>query len=353
MAVQQRGPEVASALDRFRRQYARVQDRLEAPVDRIFKRELIGTSWTKTDEGDKATITDAVRNRKAFDVLQDAYTALSELGFADPQAEAMLSQMRVPDCSSPDAARLGGIVENVAQLPPALKHVTIRTMGFASITVVPDSERKPGSVPEEVLVMESAVKCRIMDVLMKAPAHHQQLKPWLSNHFPGLDDILDSIRGADHAFIVEAMTETRDKAIKNYLLAPSSHLEVLVADERRAAAARVDLHAPRIASRTASISAERHAIEMAEARLRDRARLAIAAVVRASKMRSDVGRTLVLTQGAKPRAALHSMFLRFQRLLRSILAVSLGSIALTHDSPRATAFRVADGSIPAAGVRQA
>ncbi len=285
LAVHQHRSLLDAGLRDFKEQYSEFQNKVDQRIEPAFKRELIANAWGRLDERGKESIREAVRNRKAFQSLEEAYRALSKLGFDDRQTGTTISAMRVPDFSKEPPTRIDGLVQERI-LPTGLEHVSLSAVRIVNIL---EFKSKTESIPEtleEVKEMDSAVSTGLIDVVTDN-TNHQRLFQWLSIHFPGLDDVLNSVKDAGGDFLIEAMNQARDRVIERNLDSPKSVLDVLVTEEARAAAARVPLRPLQILERAPSILAERSTIHSAEASLRRQATKTIQAALEASTLRMN------------------------------------------------------------------
>jgi hypothetical protein len=287
LAVHQYGSYVATGLHEFKDLYSRLQNIVERPVERAIQRELIARSWAQLNDSGRETIRNSVRNRKAFEKLEQEYAALAALGFANAQTEKVISQMQVPTFSQESPVRPDALAEERLNLPDDLGHVSLQALSIAlHVNSDPESSAVSDSA-DEVNEMALAVKSSTIGFVAGNASDQARLYAWLNKHFSGLSEILDSIQDAGGESLTQAMKQARARVIAEKLAAPKSDLAVLVARDGRSVAAQIPLHSIQLSDDFSSISAERATIQRAESFLRRQAPKAIKVASEMSKARTE------------------------------------------------------------------
>jgi hypothetical protein len=287
LSVRQYRADVALGLHEFKDQYSQLQNLVETPLERVVQRELMARIWTQLKDGEKEEIRGSVRNRKAFKKFELEYTTLAAVANANGQTESFISRMQAPVFSEERPIRPRAPAEEHVLLPDDLGDASLNNLRAAhSLNADPESGAVPESA-EEVNEMASAVKISIIGLAAENATDKVRLYTWLDMHFSGLSEILDCIRDARGESLNQVMKDARERVIKRKAATPMTRLAALVAEEGRAAAARVSLRPIQLSNHSSSISAETDRIQRAENSLRRQAPKEIKTALEMSKSRTD------------------------------------------------------------------
>ena len=146
LAAHQQAPFIAAGVRDVAARYSRLQDNVEQRVERVLKRELMRAAWMKLDSQGRERIAEAVRNRKAFHEVEEAYGALSGLGLDDPEIAKTVSVMRAPELTREIRSHAGPARE--PPHPPAgQERVLLGEVRFASTVEFQSKRRRVAESP--------------------------------------------------------------------------------------------------------------------------------------------------------------------------------------------------------------